>query len=242
MKPKHIITFSITLIIILISCNQIKIKTQIAENQIFNIDLLLRDTIERCWCKDYELREVQFQNDFDIVFEGKWDSDKNEKLFIFWAQDSLKHKVKSINFKNFYIIPSKYSIFENVEKLYIEQCFDYNKPVNGLECFKELKVIYLSEVSNLFIDTNIFNSKSFVAIFMNKSTITGIDNYKPYNNLKLIYLNESKLSIFFIDLTKLKKLQFLYSYRQGIQEFGMNSLDLKNAVFKRSFFKFFNFI
>jgi len=222
---KYILIFSL---LIILSCNETNIKSKKIEAYTSEIDTINRDTIEHCWCEDYNFKDV-FSYKYDIEFFGKCYSEENEKKYIYWSNDTLKNKVKCLLIC-LDTIPEKYGIFKNVEE--ITFCGIGTKII-GIEYFKKIKRINLGPSAHVYIDTLKFNSDYLEALGLYNARISGIDNYKPLQNLRYLvlipgYFSEKNLwSDSIIDITKLKKLQYLNVCYYKFKTFNLETIDLK---------------
>jgi len=222
---KYILIFSL---LIILSCNETNIKSKKIETYTSEIDTINRDTIEHCWCEDYNFNDV-FSYEYDIEFRGKWYLEENEKLFKYWSNDTLKNKVKKLNI-SLDTIPEKYGIFRNVEEISFN---GIGCKIVGIECFKKIKKIRLNPSAHVFIDTSKFISDNLEALGLYNARISGIDNYKPLQNLSYLemlpgYFSEKNIwTDSIIDITKLKKLQYLNVCYYKFKTFNLETIDLK---------------
>jgi len=95
-----------------------------------------KNAMNVCNCKENENISREDLTKFDISFD-KYQISKNDTIFKKYSHDSLKYKVKSIQFLNFDTIPKSYAIFKNVKHVIIEtHHFD-----SGLDIFPNIKTV-----------------------------------------------------------------------------------------------------
>ena len=105
-----------------------------ADSVVTTVDKTSQTTDCNCTLKKYNKNYST-----DLIFQNyEHLKTKNDSLYTKWSTDSLKNQIKSIRFIGFDTIPSKYSVFKEVNKLSISS----NKGIYGIDIFQKLKTIH----------------------------------------------------------------------------------------------------
>lgn len=157
-------------------------------------------------CEKYEkpnnyLPQINFSNDYYAI--------NQDSLFDYYANDSLRHSIKSIGFMFFDTIPSKYKIFENVETVRLTSCAN----TIGLEMFPKIKTLAIFGASITIAENEkwLGRLQGFYAV---KSWISGITSFSCMPRLQDINLQFSsfdKASFEFDNNKCIKNIEF-YAY------------------------------
>lgn len=202
--------------------NHLANKSDSIANEQLPTDSLVINNVIKCNCESVNYNR---NSSTDLMFQNhKYGKSKNEELFDRWSHDSLVSSVKSISFSGFDTIPKKYSIFNNVERLYVKS----RDGIYGLDIFPKLhSVHFFDSVIDLDTDENWLNKlETFIGV---KTRFYGLNSFQKTPNLKVIYMGFSGFEEFPKDL---ENLDCLYELNLGAYMFG--EIDLSKFDFSKN--------
>jgi len=196
-----------------------------ADSVVTTVDKTSQTTDCNCTLKKYNKNYST-----DLIFQNyEHLKTKNDSLYTKWSTDSLKNQIKSIRFIGFDTIPSKYSVFKEVNKLSISS----NKGIYGIDIFQKLKTIHFFG-SVIDLNTNEKWLNRIEALFGEKTKFTGLNSFNKMSNLNTIYFGFSGFDNFPKDLDKLNCLNEITCGAYMFGKIDLSTLDLsKNKCLQK---------
>jgi len=187
--------------------------------------------VSDCGC---ETKEYNRSYTTDLAFRNaEYSKVKNDSLFAKWSNDSLKNKVRSIRFSGYDTIPSKYSVFKEVDRISISSI----NGIHGVDMFPKLNTVHFYG-SKINLGTGEKWLQRVEALFSLKTEFIGLETFTKMKNLQVISIDFSGFDNFPKDFDKLECLQEVSCRTYMYGEIDLNTLDItKNKCLQKVEFK-----